>query len=266
MPPDPTMIALDLETTGLDPGSDRVVEIGALIFQPDGRVTDRFERLINPRRPLSAQASEVNGLSDLDLADAPVAAEVLPDFLAFLDLAPGAPLLAHNAAFDAGFLGMEFTRAGLPIPDRPVLDTLALARALRPDLKSHRLDRLLLEYEIAPKARHRALADAEAVKELWLRLGGPSLPSQSRTAYPIHDGTRPIRPPAGWERLDEALGRGRSVRIAYVGGTRGPAPRLVTPRAFALRGGVAYLVAVCHLDSIEKSFRLDRIQMYEVLD
>ena len=126
--PTPTVIAIDLETTGLDVASDRVVEVGAIAFDGQGRDLGRFETLVRPGRPMGATAVAVSGIRDEDLADAPPAVEVLPELLAFLARFPAAPLIAHNAAFDAGFLGMELARAGLAIPDRLVLDTLALAR------------------------------------------------------------------------------------------------------------------------------------------
>jgi hypothetical protein len=161
---------------------------------------------------------------------------------------------------------MEFARSGLALPDRPVFDTLPLARFVLPDLRSHRLDRLLSHFGIGEKARHRALADASALMDLWFRLGGPTAPVAASVSYPIYDGSRPVRPPIGWERLDQAVARASAVRIAYAGGSRGQAPRTVTPRGFAHRGGIAYLVATCHIDAVEKSFRLDRIRSYELVD
>ena len=266
MPRENHYIALDLETTGLDPRRDRIIEIGAERFDREGRVIESFERLINPGRPVAPSAAAINGLRDADLADAPRAAEVLPDFVGFLDRGPGAPLIAHNASFDAGFLGMEFVRAGMAIPGRRIVDTLPLARSTLTELRSHRLDLLVAHLGIAPRAHHRALADAAAVRGIWLRLAGPSIPGEDLVSYAIHDGSQPTRPPLGWERLDEAVSRSRPVRIAYTGGSRGAAPRVVTPRSFAHRGGIAYVVATCHLEAIEKSFRLDRITSYEVLD
>lgn len=265
MPPQ-FSLAIDLETTGLDASSDRVVEIGAIVVDAEGRERERFERLIRPDRPMGRTATEVSGIRDLDLADAPPAAEVLPDFLTFLKRHAEAVLIAHNAAFDAGFLGMELARAGLAIPDRQVFDTLVLARSALPELRSHRLDLLIEHFSIPPRPRHRAMGDAETLMDLWFRLEGPDWSESGGVAYPIHDGSRPVRPPNGWERLDEAAGACRPVRIAYAGGSRGDAPRLVTPRRFAHRGGIAYLVAMCHLDAVEKSFRLDRIRTYEVVD
>jgi len=266
MPHSARFIALDLETTGLDPRADRVIEIGALACDAEGNTVETFERLINPGRPINPTASAINGLSDADLVDAPPASVVLSEFLGLLDRAGNAPLIAHNAAFDAGFLGLEFARSGMAIPNRPVLDTLPLARSVLPHLNSHRLDRLVAHFGMSERARHRALADASAVMDVWFRLGGPATPEAARVSYPIHDGSRPVRPPIGWERLDEAVVRGAAVRMAYAGGSRGNAPRVVTPRAFSHRGGIAYLVATCHIDAVEKSFRLDRIRSYELLE
>jgi predicted DNA-binding transcriptional regulator YafY len=69
----------------------------------------------------------------------------------------------------------------------------------------------------------------------------------------------------GWEALAQATGRGQRVRIEYTGGTQGTKRREVTPRAFVQRGGITYLIAFCHLDLLEKNFRLDRVQWYEVI-
>lgn len=262
--PHPTVIALDLETTGLDPGDDRVVEIGAIAF--GGEELERFESLVKPGRPMGAGATRVNGIRDADLADAPSAVVVLPEFLAFLDRHPTAPMIAHNAAFDAGFLGMELARANLSAPGRLVLDTLALARRALPRLRSHRLDLLVKHFSIPTRRRHRAIDDAEILKRLWTLLGGPRWAEADRVAYPIHDGARPAGPPSGWGPLEEAARSRRPIRMSYAGGTRGDAPREVTPLGFANRGGIAYLVAVCHLTGIEKSFRLDRVRGYEILD
>ena len=266
MPHRSRYIALDLETTGLDPRADRVIEIGMLVFDEEGTIVETFERLINPGRPIGIAAGAINGMCDADLIDAPSAAVVLPEVLALLDRSADAPLIAHNAAFDAGFLGMEFVRSGMTVPNRPVLDTLPLARSVLPFLRSHRLDRLVSHFGGGEKARHRALADASVVMDLWFRLGGPSTAEGDRVSYPIHDGSQPVRPPIGWERLAEAVSRRADVRIAYLGGSRGESPRRVTPLGFSHRGGVAYLVADCHIDAREKSFRLDRIRSYELVE
>ena len=113
---------------------------------------------------------------------------------------------------------------------------------------------------------HRALADAFCVKDLWIGLQGPAMLAAILVAYPIHDPQEGSPPPHGWSLLDRAIATGQSVWITYEGGTRGISPRSITPRRFQQRGGVAYVVAYCHLDFLEKSFRLDRIRHCEVLE
>lgn len=259
-------VAFDLETTGLMAETDRVVEIGAVRFDSFGSESGRFERLVNPERPMSAAAFEIHGIGDSDLAAAPPAARVLPEFLEFLGDPARVGLLAHNASFDAGFLGRELTRLGIPLPGHTIIDTLALARRRLPDLFDHRLDSLARLFNLERSGPHRALTDSLRVKGLWMALqAGPDEgPEKPPVSYPIYDPKRkPV--PNGWEGLSEAIARGQRVRMVYTGGSRGEALREITPRGFAHRGGIAYLVAFCHLDAFEKSFRLDRVERFEVV-
>jgi DNA polymerase-3 subunit epsilon len=257
-------IAFDLETTGLAAQIDRVVEIGAVRFSPSGEEIDRFEELIHPGRPMSPAAQAIHGISDVDLACARPAAEVLPRFLRFLG-DHGSAMIAHNASFDAGFLGCELRRSGMPIPEVRVLDTLALARRRRPELHNHRLDSLAAVYGLKAAGSHRALADSRCVKDLWLALGGPSASPEELVSFPIHDPRAGAPAPYGWELLDQAIAGGWTVRIEYSGGSRGSSLRPITPRSYLQRGGETYVIAHCHLDAFEKSFRLDRIRRCEVV-
>jgi DNA polymerase III subunit epsilon len=258
-------LALDLETTGLMAETDRIVEIGAVRFRSDGCEIGRFQRLVNPDRPMSPAAYAIHGISDADLADAAPAREILPEFLAFLGDADTTALIAHNAAFDAGFLGRELGRAGLPAPTHSLFDTLALARRRMPDLASHRLDYLARALGLDPSDAHRALADSLRVKAMWIFLGGAAEVDNHLVSYRIFDPKDSDPTPEGWEPLVTAAARGLVVQIEYDGGTRGAAPRSITPRRFTQRGGTTYLVAFCHLDAFEKSFRLDRIRGVELI-
>lgn len=258
-------IALDLETTGLMAEIDRVVEIGAVRFDASGVELGRFERLVHPGRRMSPAAEAIHGISDADLAGASTAREVLPGFLDFLGDPSTTTLLAHNSAFDARFLGHEIDRACLAHPGHAVIDTLALSRRIIPELCDHRLDTLSRLLDLGGVDRHRALADALRVKGLWMALGGPSHPIDSLVAYPIRGAGNSSVVPLGWDRLVEAIAHGWMIRMEYTGGTRGDSPREVTPRTFVHRGGIPYLVAFCHVDSLEKSFRLDRVRCYEVV-
>ncbi len=263
---DRTWIAFDLETTGLNPQVDRIVEIGAVRFDSTGREVAAFERLVNPRRPSHPRARAVHGIDDAELAKAPPAEDVLPEFFEFLGDPDLTILLAHNAGFDAAFLGAELARLGRAMPGHGVIDTLALARRGLPHLPSHRLDGLARHLGLDPYGPHRALADSRRVMSLWLALGGEAcLRERAPAVFPIHDPSGPPPPPRGWEPLAEAASRGWPVRVVYEGGTRGVAPRTITPRRFAHRGGVVYVVSLCHIDAKEKEFRLDRMRTYEVI-
>lgn len=165
-------IVLDTETTGLDPlRGDRLVEIGCVeIFNrmPTGQT---FHRHINPERQVSAEAVTVHGLTNEFLADKPLFAEVVEEFLAFIG---DAPLVIHNASFDVGFLNAELDRLKLPSISRErLVDTLLLARRKHPGV-SNRLDDLCSRYSIdnSHRTKHGALLDAELLAEVYVDLIG----------------------------------------------------------------------------------------------
>src|SRR5262245_60181650 len=134
-----SFVAFDLETTGLFPATDRIVEVGAVRFDASGRELGCFERLVHPGRPMSRGAQAVHGITDAMLAGAEPASAVLPEFLDWLGDPSATTLLAHNASFDARFLARELARIGLfPPVDLVVVDTLALARSRRPDTPDHK--------------------------------------------------------------------------------------------------------------------------------
>jgi DNA polymerase III epsilon subunit family exonuclease len=255
-------VAIDLETTGLFAETDRIVEVGAVRFDSAGRERGRYQRLVNPGRPMSPAAQRVHGIPDTDLLGQPRADVVLPELLGFLADPATTVLLAHNARFDAGFLGRELARLGRPLPPFQVIDTLALARHRLPGARDHRLESLAAHLGLAADGLHRALADSVLVKDLWLALRDEAW---APVLYPIYDPAAATVVPTGWTRLAEAIAGSRRVKIEYSGGSRGVQPREISPRRFSHRGGITYVVAFCHLDGFEKSFRLDRVVRYEVL-
>jgi len=165
-------IALDTETTGLDPfQGHRMVEIGCIELVnriPSGQT---FHRYLNPERDMPREALEVHGLSEDFLKDKPPFAEVVEDLLVFLG---DAPLVAHNAMFDLGFLNAELERAGKNMVARErLVDTLLLARRKHP-AGPNRLDDLCGRYGIdnSHRTKHGALKDAELLAEVYLELIG----------------------------------------------------------------------------------------------
>jgi DNA polymerase III epsilon subunit family exonuclease len=261
----PQYVAFDLETTGLCASRDRIVELAAVRFTSDGAEIAQFQQLVDPECPMPAAARAIHGISDSDLAGAATAAVHLPRFVEFLGEPDSTFLVAHHAVFDAGFLGRELSRAGLDLPAHRVYDTLGLSRRCRPDLPSHRLDRLARTHGLSTGTAHRALFDALRVKQLWLKLGGPFLPAAELVSYLIYNPDAPTPAPQGWEALGEAVALGLRVRIEHEKGKHSVTLRWITPRRFRYKGGACYLVACCHRSLVEKEFRLDRIRHYEVL-
>ncbi|HNQ98131.1 MAG TPA: 3'-5' exonuclease, partial [Treponemataceae bacterium] len=147
-----TFTAFDTETTGLDPKSNRIVEIGGLRFDNLG-IAARFNSLINPGRPMPEEASRINGITDTMLAGQPTAAEVFPDFLRF---AGNSVLIAHNAPFDISFVNEELSRSGKPALTNKVVDTRILARELFPGLPKYTLQDLARHFGITAIEAHRA--------------------------------------------------------------------------------------------------------------
>lgn len=165
-------IIFDTETTGLDPKSgDRMVEIGCI--EMIGRVeTGRtFHAYFNPERDMPIEAERVHGLSAAFLATKPKFAESADELLAFLG---DAPLVAHNAGFDFGFLNAELELAGrTPINLDRMVDTVVLARKKHPGAKLS-LDALCTRYGIdrSHRVKHGALLDAELLAQVYVELTG----------------------------------------------------------------------------------------------
>lgn len=166
------LVVLDTETTGLAvEKGHRLVEIGCLELlerRPSGR---RFQRYLNPQRPMDAGASEVTGLTDEFLADKPLFHQVVESFLSFVR---GAELIIHNAAFDVGFIDAELARAGREerLADICVItDSLSLAREKYPGQRNS-LDALCkrLGVDNTHRSLHGALLDAELLTEVYLAL------------------------------------------------------------------------------------------------
>lgn len=162
-----TCVVFDTETTGLDP-TDRIVQIAGLRIT-NGRLTgERFETLVNPGRPIPPGSTEVHGVTDAMVADAPETGDALRAFHHFAD---GAVLVAHNAPFDMGFLHAGRGECGVAFENR-VMDTVLLSAMVWGQSVSHSLDALTarLGITIPPELRHTAMGDAEATAQAFLRL------------------------------------------------------------------------------------------------
>ena len=156
--------ALDLETTGLNPKKDKIIEIGAVKVR-EGRIVDSFQCFVNPWRKLGEETRLLTGIDDGMLQDAPGIDEVLEPLIDFIgeDV-----LVGHRILFDYSFVKKAAVNRSL-VFEKEGIDTLKLARKLLPDLESRKLGDLCNYYGIAHRA-HRALADAEASSGLYQKL------------------------------------------------------------------------------------------------
>ena len=155
-------IVFDIETTGLSAVSCKITEIGAVRIK-GGQVLERFNMLVNPGEPIPKNIVELTGITDEMVANEPTIDVVLPKFFEFVG---DKLLIAHNAAFDTGFIRQAAENLGLLFTN-PYLDTLAMSRYMNPDLKNHKLDTLAKHYNLGDFNHHRACDDAEMLAQIY---------------------------------------------------------------------------------------------------
>ncbi|EYB67979.1 DNA polymerase III subunit epsilon [Deinococcus phoenicis] len=170
------VVVFDLETTGLSPERDAIVEIGALRVR-DGQVveSEQFETLVRPVNPAGEllripwHAQRVHGISDAMVRSAPDLSQVLPEFLDFVG---DAAVVAHNVGFDGGFMRAAARRHGLVWSPPTEYCTVQLSRRAFPRERAHNLDVLAqrLDLTFAPGARHRSLGDVQVTAQAFVRL------------------------------------------------------------------------------------------------
>ena len=156
-----TYVALDLETTGLDPDRDAIIEVGATRFDLDGN-EETFRTFCDPNRSIPYRVQRLTGISESDVAGAPLFAEVAAELTSFIG---DAPLVGQNIAFDLGFLSRAQLR-----PSGPSYDTQDLAALLLPNLIERNLTGIAAHLGIEFEGAHRALADAEAARFVFVAL------------------------------------------------------------------------------------------------
>ncbi len=269
-----TLVAFDTEGA-TSTGAPHLVELGA-VRVVDGEVDDCFQALVCPPVEIEPECVALHGIRDVDVRQAETAEHVVARFFEWIG---AAPLVAHNARFDAHALGFECARYGLTPPNNRIIDTLALARKALPEAPDHQLATLAEHLELETDDLHRALADAvlcwkvfEACAE---RLGGTDaltearlfdlagIPTTLATALP----PRPNRKPAQLRVLEAARADERTVVLTYgdtSGSSAAPPARLeVLPRLLFRKKDKSYLEGECARSGLLKTYRLDRIHRVE---
>lgn len=259
------LIILDTETATLL-GAPHLLELGA-VRVVDGEIQDQFESLVCPQVEIEPGATEVHGIRQEDVRNAPLPHEVLRDFR---EWAGEDWFAAHNASFDAGVLGFEYARAGMKPPGGVFLDSLKLARKHIPESFDHKLETLCQHLDLEEGPHHRALSDAVycwmVIAECIERQGGPEAvglpellaqcgsPLTIESAAPMAPRiNRRLRP------LELALEEESDVTLLYGEQQDHPASLAVTPRFLYQRHKTGYLEGVCLKTGTLKTYRLDRV-------
>ena len=190
--PNITLVAFDLETTGLSPTKDEIIEVGAVKFT-FGKVAGKldivekgtFESFVKPDRHIPEEATRVNHITDAMVESAPPPSEVLPNFLRFCG--QNSVLVAHNGhSFDAPFLKEACRRAGIAVPRLPVLDSLKIARNIMRENGSFKLSDLAQRLAAAGEIKlrleqgelHRALYDCQVLAQVMGRMVLKAVPEK----------------------------------------------------------------------------------------
>lgn len=172
-------LCLDIETTGLNPKTEKIIEIGAVRVR-NGNITESFESLVAPGRPLGERITDLTGITDEMLKNAPAREEVIPKFLEF---AGEDILLGHSVLFDYSFLKKAAVNCNYQF-ERTGIDTLKIARKFLPEIESRRLGYLCSYYGIEHHA-HRALADAQATVGLYQKLAEHFYTEEDFKPFPL---------------------------------------------------------------------------------
>jgi DNA polymerase-3 subunit epsilon len=259
-------VFVDVETTGLSVAAgDRVCEIALLRVQ-DGREIDRLESLIHPQRRMGAGAMAVNRITDAMLADAPRFPSLIPPIR---DLLQNAVFVAHNAAFDLGFLRHEFQLADQTFTVPAVVDTLILAQA-HYRFPHNSLGAIATSLGLSTRIRHRAMADVQTTWQVLQRFtadmqrkhNGP--PVLSHLMYPT-DQRSVAELDALTTMMQHALQSGQLLYLRYQASNTEKTARVVEPLEVSYQRGRGYLRAFCHLRQEERNFRFDRILAIKVV-
>lgn len=265
-----TIVAFDTETTGSWPGPHRLLEIGAVRFQVGEANRTEYSQLIQPNQPIPLDVIRVHGITDDLVADSPLAEEVLPSFLQFIEGADF--LIAHHAPFDLAFMAYELMIAGHPMLPQPVLDSCLLWRRFRPGMASYSLESLSQSLDLIEKQDHRALADARLVAALFeaiveLLPAGVGNANRKKLGVVTCSSFMTVNAelPEKYDVLKAALASSQAVEIEYRS-TSTTTTRTIIPKNVYKQSGNLYMTAHCFLVGAERTFRVDRIRQPRIVD
>ncbi|MCA9805799.1 MAG: WYL domain-containing protein [Cyanobacteria bacterium HKST-UBA02] len=265
---DLTFVAFDVETTGLSPVAQRLVEISGVKFGAGVEEPAIFSRLINPECPIPREVQRIHGITDEMVREEPTFREVIPEFIEFVG---DCVLMAHNAPFDVEFVRVSLARLGMPFPKNKVVDTLVMSRELMPDAPRHQLKTVVELLGLPAGDYHRALADSVHVRDVFLKLiaasgladfealeimGAVSAFDFDRHAESVR-ASMPEQSVAIMDSISRAIELRQVMKMTYNGTYR--SNRTVLPLSLIHSRGQFYLNAICQSLQAERTFRVDRI-------
>lgn len=257
------IVAFDTETSGAYPLESEIVELGAVKWIK-GEIIGKFQTLLKPSKPLTADNIRIHGITNEMVADAPQMSEQILKFCEFTD---GCLLLAHHAPFDLGFLALDIEKQNLRFPNTVNFCSSLLSRALL-TTTNHKLQTLVKELQLIGGDAHRAYDDAYACLQVFLKciekLGPGSVTLQeilNIQKKPLHWDHYKISS-SGSDKLiamADAAKLNKTVQIVYEGGQTKSKPRDIRPFGIVRNPDGDYLNAECCLDLQRKRFYLDKI-------
>jgi len=252
--------AVDLETTGVNPAFDKIVEIGAVRFRIDGGNLC-YQTLVNPGINIPPNVIRIHGITDGMVAESPLLEDIRDDFFSFID---GTVLVIQNPRFDLSFIDRAFRTGGAAKPELNALDTVRLAKKYFTDLPNHKLPTLAAHLGLE-LVSHRALDDAIACMAVFCEtLKGFGLNGESTFSDLIRVHGDPVRPgmvsesSAGRE-VWRKICIGEEVTIRYIDSDGIVTKRQILPKEFLTYGKNNYILAHCFLRNSERCFMTSRI-------
>ncbi len=262
-------VAFDVETTGLSPVANRLVELSGVKFRKDSETFETFSTLIDPEVPIPSVVTGIHGITDEMVQGAPTAKQAVSDFVEWSG--SDSVMMAHNAPFDVEFLRVNLARAGVPCPSNFVVDTLTIAREFLRETKNHQLKTVVEHFNLPQGDYHRALSDSFHVKNVFLQLAADyqlknwnDLTSNgfvSSFDYDHHAestmNSLPEKTLLIVESIRSVIERSASMVMEYQGSFK--STRNVQPTALIHSRGNLYLTAFCRRAQAERTFRVDKI-------
>ncbi len=260
------LVFVDLETTGLSPIGDEIIEIGAVKIHTDGSETT-FEQLICPDSTIPQETIDIHGITNEMVVGSPKLSEILPDFLEFVG---GSPMVAHNARFDAGFIITGLHQNSIKANSLDIHCSCLYAKRVLKSLQSHSLKNLAKHFNIDLENHHRALDDAYTCLEVFFKTleGHEKFKTTDSYLYTLDTfkSIKNVKLPLLIERMRHEIFHQLPLLINYKGGSLKMEYRPIKPSSLMPLPEGPVLYGLCMVSGMYKSFSIKKIKDIKVPD